>query len=70
VVAVVEPRSGASVDDADLVRFVKARLSSYKAPRHVVVAPIGRGPNAKPDLRALQSLASARVAEAMGSKST
>jgi acyl-CoA synthetase (AMP-forming)/AMP-acid ligase II len=70
VTAIVEPKVGASVDEAELVSFVKARLSSYKAPRHVLVAPIGRGPNAKPDLRALQSLASARVAERTGSKST
>jgi acyl-CoA synthetase (AMP-forming)/AMP-acid ligase II len=70
VTAIVEAKAGAHVDEAELVGFVKARLSSYKAPRHVLVAPIGRGPNAKPDLKALQSFASARVAELMGSKST
>jgi len=70
VTAIVEAKSGARLDEAELVGFVKARLSSYKAPRHVLLAPIGRGPNAKPDLKALQSFASARVAERMDTKAT
>ena len=63
VVAIVEPKPAATLDGTDVIGFVKARLSTYKAPRHVLVAPIGRGPNAKPDLKALQALALARVTE-------
>ena len=70
VVAIVEPKQAETIDGAELVAFVKTRLSSYKAPRHVLVAPIERGPNAKPDLKALQALAVARVAEQSNRTST
>jgi len=63
VVAIVEAKAGATASAADLVSFVKTRLSSYKAPRHVLLAPIGRGPNAKPDLKALQAFAASRIAQ-------
>ena len=47
----------------DVIEFVKAHVSSYKAPRHVItVATIGRGPNAKPDLNALRDMAIAHLA--------
>ena len=70
VVAIVEPKTGASVDGDEVMRFVKARMASYKAPRHVLVAPIGRGPNAKPDLKTLQAFAASRVAGRTSGTST
>lgn len=63
IVAVVEPEKGAAVDARNVIEHVKARLSSYKAPRHVIVVPaIGRGPNAKPDLNAIRQMAVSRLA--------
>ncbi|MGE4242052.1 AMP-binding protein [Ramlibacter sp.] len=63
VVAIVEPNPDARVDGDELVRFVKSRMAAYKAPKHVLVKPIDRGPNAKPDLKALQAWAAARVCD-------
>jgi len=53
IVAVVEPADEATVAaEADLIAHVKARLASYKAPRHVrTVASIGRAPNGKVDYK-------------------
>jgi acyl-CoA synthetase (AMP-forming)/AMP-acid ligase II len=63
VVAIVETKDGLTSSQSELIAFIKARLSSYKAPRHVLFAPIRRGPNAKPDLPSLQSFARERVAQ-------
>ena len=50
VMAVVEPRDGASPDEAELIAHVKAHLAHYKAPHRVrVVASIGRTPAGKMD---------------------
>jgi 3-oxocholest-4-en-26-oate---CoA ligase len=50
VMAVVEPRNGASPDEAELIAHVKGHLAHYKAPRRVrVVASIGRTPAGKMD---------------------
>ena len=50
VMAVVEPRDGASPDEAVLIAHVKEHLAHYKAPRRVrVVASIGRTPAGKMD---------------------
>jgi 3-oxocholest-4-en-26-oate---CoA ligase len=47
---VVEPRNGASPDEAELIAHVKGHLAHYKAPRRVrVVASIGRTPAGKMD---------------------
>jgi len=63
IVAIVEAEKGASIDARDVIEHVKARLSSYKAPKHVIVVPaIGRGPNAKPDLNALREKAISHLA--------
>ena len=63
IVAIVEAEKGASIDVRDVIDHVKARLSSYKAPKHVITVPaIGRGPNAKPDLNALREMAISRLA--------
>ena len=64
IVAVVEAAAGASVDARNVIEHVKARLSSYKAPRHVIVVPtIGRGPNAKADLGAIRDMAIGHLAQ-------
>jgi acyl-CoA synthetase (AMP-forming)/AMP-acid ligase II len=63
IVAVVEVEKGAVIDPRDVIEHVKARLASYKAPRHVItVAGIGRGPNAKPDLNAIREMAISQLA--------
>jgi acyl-CoA synthetase (AMP-forming)/AMP-acid ligase II len=63
VVAIIETKKTQSANAAELIAFVKSRLSSYKAPRHVLFAPIQRGPNAKPDLPSLQAFANEQVAK-------
>jgi fatty-acyl-CoA synthase len=63
IAAVVEAEKGASIDAREVIEFVKGRLSSYKAPRHVMTVPaIGRGPNAKPDLNAIRAMAISHLA--------
>jgi acyl-CoA synthetase (AMP-forming)/AMP-acid ligase II len=49
ICAVVEV-ADAGADEAELVAHVKARLASFKAPRHVlIVDSVGRAPNGKAD---------------------
>ena len=61
--AVVEAAHGAQIDARIVIEHVKSRLSSYKAPRHVITVPtIGRGPNAKADLNAIRDMALAHLA--------
>ena len=63
IVAILEAEKGASIDARDVIDHVKSKLSSYKAPKHVITVPaIGRGPNAKPDLTALREMAISRLA--------
>ena len=58
VTAVVEPVPGQTVDQAELVEFVRNHLARYKAPRHVVLVPsIGRSPAGKVDYKGLRRLA-------------
>jgi acyl-CoA synthetase (AMP-forming)/AMP-acid ligase II len=65
IVAVVQPHEGASIESQQVIDFVKSRLSSYKAPRHIIaVERIGRGPNGKADLKAIRDLALARIGAA------
>jgi fatty-acyl-CoA synthase len=65
ICAVVELSDGQSVEPDGLIAHVKNRLSSFKAPRHVLIVPsVGRAPNGKADYprvrkEALASLASA-----------
>jgi len=62
ITAVVEPRPGEQVDEADVIAHVKARLAAYKAPKRVlVIDTVGRAPNGKLDYKVLTSWASARV---------
>ena len=51
IVAAVELRAGAEVpDEQTLIDYVKSKLATYKAPRHVrIVDTIGRAPNGKLD---------------------
>ena len=62
IVAIVQGEQDASIDVREVIEYVKGRLSSYKAPRHVIVAPIERGPNAKPDLPAIRAMVIAHLA--------
>ena len=63
ITAVVEPRSGASVDEADVIAHVKGKLAAYKAPKRVLtIETIGRAPNGKVDYKRLKGWA----AEATG----
>jgi len=58
VVALVEGRSGTTIDAASLIAHVKAHLAGYKAPRRVVqLRSLGRAPNGKVDYRALRERA-------------
>ncbi len=62
ICAVVEPATGAVIDDHALIEHVRARLARYKAPRKVIVVDtIGRSPAGKVDYRALKQLALDRV---------
>jgi fatty-acyl-CoA synthase len=56
ITAVVELEQGASLEHGDLAGHVKARLASYKAPKHLVlVDTIGRAPNGKVDYKRLKA---------------
>ncbi|MBA2496834.1 MAG: acyl-CoA synthetase [Acidimicrobiia bacterium] len=62
VCGVVEVDPGTELATADLVAHVKARLASFKAPRHMVaVDSIGRAANGKVDYTRLRALAADRV---------
>jgi fatty-acyl-CoA synthase len=62
ICAVVEPRPGATVDEDDVIEFVRTRLARYKAPRRVlVVDTIGRSPAGKVDYKGLTELARSRA---------
>ena len=58
VVALVELRPGATLDEVDLIRHVKDRLAAYKAPKRVfAIESIGRAANGKVDYKALRERA-------------
>jgi fatty-acyl-CoA synthase len=62
ITAVVEPRIGTTIDEADLIAHVKGALAAYKAPKRVlVVDTIGRAPNGKVDYKAIRALALDRL---------
>jgi len=62
LVAMVEPQSGAEIDEADVIAHVKSRLASFKAPRRVLtVDTIGRAANGKVDYKRLTAEAESRV---------
>lgn len=56
VTAVVEPATGASIEEADLIAHVKEHLAHYKAPKRIlVVDTIGRAPNGKVDYKRMKA---------------
>ena len=58
ITAVVEANPGSTLDEAELVTWVKSRLASFKAPKHVVgIDTIGRAPNGKVDYKRLKGFA-------------
>ncbi len=63
ICAIVQPRATDEPPDAaDVIAFVKTRLASYKAPRHmVVVDTIGRSPAGKVDYGGLKRLVVERL---------
>ena len=62
ICALVEAETGATVDEGDVIEFVRGKLARYKAPRKVlVVESIGRSPAGKVDYKALRQLATDRV---------
>jgi len=63
ICALVQAAPGATVDEEDVIGFVRARLAHYKAPRRVVVVEtIGRSPAGKVDYKGLKALAAERAA--------
>jgi fatty-acyl-CoA synthase len=62
VVAVVQPRAGATVDPAELREFAAASLARYKAPRAVAVCEqVARHPNGKADYAWARDVAAGAV---------
>ena len=62
ICALVEPEAGASVDEDDVISFVRSRLARYKAPRRVLtVDSIGRSPAGKVDYKRLRAVAAERA---------
>jgi 3-oxocholest-4-en-26-oate---CoA ligase len=62
IAAAVEPKQGAQIQAEEIIGFVKLHLAGYKAPRRIAaVASIDRGPNGKPDLKAIRALCAAAL---------
>jgi 3-oxocholest-4-en-26-oate---CoA ligase len=58
ITAVVQAQPGATLDPTELIAWVKSRLASFKAPKHVVpIDTIGRAPNGKVDYKRLKGYA-------------
>ncbi|HEX5378250.1 MAG TPA: AMP-binding protein [Phenylobacterium sp.] len=57
ICAVVEASAGARLTLGELSAHVKGLLADYKAPRELVLAPVGRAPNGKLDYKTLRELA-------------
>jgi acyl-CoA synthetase (AMP-forming)/AMP-acid ligase II len=58
ITAVVQAQPGATLDSDELIAWVKSRLASFKAPKHVVsIDTIGRAPNGKVDYRRMKGFA-------------
>lgn len=71
VTAVVQLRSGGSLEPPAITDWVKARLAAYKAPRKVVfVAKVPRLPNGKPDYPAARELAVRGLNDAVSTDQT
>ncbi|MEY4391586.1 MAG: hypothetical protein RLZZ544_295, partial [Actinomycetota bacterium] len=58
VVAVASTKSGATVNESDVITSVKSQLSGYKSPKRVVfVHEVPRAPNGKADYPGAKKLA-------------
>ena len=62
ICAMVEPQSGVTIDEDEIITHVKSKLAAFKAPKRVLtVDTIGRAPNGKVDYKRLREEATARV---------
>jgi fatty-acyl-CoA synthase len=62
ITAMVEPKPGVDLDEADVIAHVKSKLAAYKAPKRVLtVDTIGRAANGKVDYKRLKAEAIDRV---------
>jgi acyl-CoA synthetase (AMP-forming)/AMP-acid ligase II len=62
ITAVIEPRPGQKIDEAELIGHVKGKLASFKAPKSVVpIETIGRAPNGKVDYKRMKQYAAAEL---------
>ncbi len=58
ITAVVEARPDTTIDADELIAWVKDRLATFKAPKHVLsIDTIGRAPNGKVDYKRLKAYA-------------
>jgi acyl-CoA synthetase (AMP-forming)/AMP-acid ligase II len=56
ITAMVEPHPGGEIDEQDVIRHVKSRLSAYKAPKRVFrIDTVGRSPSGKVDYKRLKA---------------
>jgi fatty-acyl-CoA synthase len=61
ICAVVEASPGAEPTLQQISEHVRVHLAGYKAPRELVLSPVGRAPNGKLDYKALRALAVATL---------
>jgi 3-oxocholest-4-en-26-oate---CoA ligase len=62
ITAVVQAQPGVELNSTELVAWVKSRLASFKAPKHVVpIDTIGRAPNGKVDYKRLKGYAAEQL---------
>ncbi len=65
ITALVEADSGATIDEAELIRHVRLHLAAYKAPKRIFeIASIGRAANGKLDYKRLKDHAVAALLQA------
>lgn len=63
VTAVVEPRPGTTLDEAELIAHVRSKLAAYKAPKRIIEVPtVGRAANGKLDYKQLSATATRSAA--------
>ena len=68
ITAVIEATPGATLNEDELVAWVKSRLASFKAPKHVVpITTIGRAPNGKVDYKRLKGYAADQLGVTLSS---
>jgi acyl-CoA synthetase (AMP-forming)/AMP-acid ligase II len=58
VTAIVEPHVGDSIDEKELIAYIREHLAAYKSPKRILTASsLGRAANGKLDYRALRTKA-------------